>query len=1194
MLHANGGFAQSHYRFFSLGQAQGLTSDFAWTVCQDKYNYIWIATQHGLNRYDGHHIKQYYHEENDPYSIPGNAVYWIYRDADDELWFCCGRKGLVKYNPAKDRFEKFAPFDSIKQKLNYPAPIWRMGNDQRGRIYFNCGGALFRYTKTSGIMEDLTPLFNGYIDNYGIAMILPQGNDVVWILADNGLYRYDLVAEKIRQISIDQNKFGFGAQSMHDAEFINDHDILISVARAGFLLFDTRTEEFKLPPAPFDPSRSRKFSIVGGVLKDSKGRIWLANSRYGLIEYHPSSNSTQFLKDDPLYPYPSEEQEGNGMNVSEDNNGNIWYCSSARGVIWFNPDRDFVETFQRDYAKSNSLPNDIINYFLPIEDQKFFIGTNKGLSEFNQVTKDFKNFPIAEDDKDINPHSGIRCMIQKGDSVFISTYIGLSVYNKRTRRFARFVDTSGIFQPGDQLDIHYISPGMLLLCGGKAARFNLNTKRYEHINTDKSDSLYALTTINISVLEDKTKTLWVGTTNGELLAYNTDNKKITRHIYSKVPAERIDAISIDEDGKLWLGSTQGLFFYDPVSKTSRPIILDLSRKEIFNIAIQNKEWAWLTTQKDIIRYNRISGSAAAMPISFIFPGSDIVRRAFMLDGNNFLWVGTTKGFCKVDITRFKRDNTTTQPELVNFSVFDKPQLFDKPYSEIDEINLKYNQNFFSLDISSFNVDQLNPGSYSYLLKGFDKDWQAAKTNSISYTNVPPGKYSLYLRSKTAAGDWIERKDPIVINIKPPFWQTEWFIGLMIAALMFIVYFIYRFAQKRKQNKRIDETIDYFANSLYGENSINEICWDIARNCISHLKLEDCVVYLLDEKRNVLIQKAAYGPKNPKEHEIIDPIEIKIGEGIVGTAAATAKPVLVKDTTKDRRYLLDDQQRFSELAVPIVHEGNVIGVIDSENSKKDFFNEGHVKALSTIAAICANKIAEAKAEEAAKQSQLQLLEIKKLLAESQLMALRAQMNPHFVFNCLNSIQECIVTEKYGEASLYLNKFSKLFRSVLNNSGKVSITLAEEIEVLELYLSLEHMRFEKSFEYKIEIDEELEKDEIMIPSMLLQPYVENALWHGLMHKNGDRRLDICFKKINEATFQGIIDDNGIGRKKAGELKELQSKTKRHVSRGMSISNDRIELLQKQGEHAVLNIIDKETKDGDAAGTRVVIELSTYLKG
>jgi sensor histidine kinase YesM len=210
-----------------------------------------------------------------------------------------------------------------------------------------------------------------------------------------------------------------------------------------------------------------------------------------------------------------------------------------------------------------------------------------------------------------------------------------------------------------------------------------------------------------------------------------------------------------------------------------------------------------------------------------------------------------------------------------------------------------------------------------------------------------------------------------------------------------------------------------------------------------------------------------------------------------------------------------------------------------------------------------------------------------------MALRAQMNPHFVFNCLNSIQECIVTQKYGEASLYLNKFSKLFRSVLNNSGKVMVTLAEEIEVLDLYLTLEHMRFEKSFDYSIHTDEDLEADEILIPSMLLQPYVENALWHGLMHKEGDRKLCIFFNKEEDDTFKCVIEDNGIGRKKALELKEQQSKTKRHVSKGMSISKDRIELLQKQGQHAHLYIVDKYNEAGEAAGTKVVVELSSFLQ-
>ena len=118
--------------------------------------------------------------------------------------------------------------------------------------------------------------------------------------------------------------------------------------------------------------------------------------------------------------------------------------------------------------------------------------------------------------------------------------------------------------------------------------------------------------------------------------------------------------------------------------------------------------------------------------------------------------------------------------------------------------------------------------------------------------------------------------------------------------------------------------------------MEEILWDVCRNCISRLGFQDAVVYLLDEKRNVLVQKAAYGPKNPKDFEIVHPLEIPVGKGIVGAVAATGQPILVNDTTKDSRYIADDDMRLSELSVPIVFEGKVIGVIDSEHSSKRFF------------------------------------------------------------------------------------------------------------------------------------------------------------------------------------------------------------------------------------------------------------------
>lgn len=150
-------------------------------------------------------------------------------------------------------------------------------------------------------------------------------------------------------------------------------------------------------------------------------------------------------------------------------------------------------------------------------------------------------------------------------------------------------------------------------------------------------------------------------------------------------------------------------------------------------------------------------------------------------------------------------------------------------------------------------------------------------------------------------------------------------------------------------------LSYFATSLFDKNNTEDVLWDVVGNCISKLNLEDCVVYTLDFERKVLIQKAAYGNKHKGERKILSPIEIPIGRGIVGTVAQTRSPELVNDLNKDYRYIEDDVLRKSELAVPIVYQDKIFGVLDSEHSVKNFFQERHLFLFQLIAKLTATKL-----------------------------------------------------------------------------------------------------------------------------------------------------------------------------------------------------------------------------------------------
>ncbi|MBS1742703.1 MAG: histidine kinase [Bacteroidetes bacterium] len=1172
---------RAQFIFQNFRSQDGLSAKEVRCLYKDNDGYLWIGTSNGLNRFDGATIKQF---KNTKFltSLYINSICPL--EGTDTLMIGT-RQGIRLFNKKTGVFISHKRFTLLNTEV-----ISAIKPDADQNLWISTGTSVFVYAKGKlTTAADFMPAAKvmrrqgytiaafvwdkkrkGFWVGSDVPYFIDCANKQVYSKGNNPLHYPLLDSAGVYSIALDnQNNVWFSCNLRPSLNFWN----------AGSNTIETYTDLDGNKLLSAAPNR---------IFIDHRNRVWISTWLFAAFLKEPGK---------PIKKIPFSQSQiysiGYGFfrDIIEDTEGNVW-LGTINGISKSQAQDPFQAIYQLPSFNFNLVTGFAHTNFIAIDSNTIMACKADGVVQFNTIERTYKRYKVSDSEfeknafgmaaksgntwwlsgeaglyylepgaENLKKFEGIRHNEEtnavdfvfadpKGNIWFQPVHDVLYRYNPVTGKTDRFDGTDpayGLFEFKASTAFTVTRNNTLLFAMRNKGflKFEINTEKFSAIPVNPKNDFGV-----IAMEEDKAGSLWTAMAGRGIIKFDQSGK-MTDSVNSSngLIIDNLSSLKIDARGYIWAGSREGLVFMEPITKNITKVEIDLG---------QTLQDYWNTI-------NIYNGKVYAVMLDHIV---------------------------EIDPMLFEAVHVKSAPHITSIKIFDNDLTEE---IKNNRISLSPNEDFITFQFASLNHREIPSLQYSYQLVGVDKKWvNCGRALSVSYNNLLPGTYEFNVRSTDEHGKWMDTVTSLTIVVQPHWWQTWWFVTLCCLAGIGFLFLVYRNTQRIRQKRNIDKTIEYFANSVYGENSVNEICWDIARNCIAQLQFEDCVVYLFEEDKNVMVQKSAFGPKNPKGHEIIDPIEIKKGHGIVGSVWASGKAEIIEDTTKDPRYIVDDERRYSEIAVPIFHDGKVIGVIDSEHAKKGFFTESHLKALTTIASISANKIAEARAEELAKQNEIKLLEINKMLAESQLMALRAQMNPHFVFNCLNSIQECIVTQKYGEASKYLNKFSKLFRSVLNNSGKKLVTLEEEREVLELYLELEQMRFEQSFTYELTVDDELEMDEILLPSMLLQPYVENALWHGLMHKDGERKMKIEFKRINEDIFRCVIDDNGIGRKKSYELKDQQSKAKRHESKGLKISKDRLTLIERQGYHASIQIIDKYDDRGEIAlGTTVVIELSTFLK-
>jgi putative methionine-R-sulfoxide reductase with GAF domain/streptogramin lyase len=1161
--------------FTNINTTNGLSDNFIRSIVVDHKGFLWVGTNEGLNSYDGYTVTTYSRDEYP--DIPSKTIFQLYCDSRDNIWMSSAEGVAVA--DANRNIRRVVLLDTMR---NFNCRFVTE-TSSTGILLFT-DNAVYRVNSKTGKTEVLKS-FPGFLDLSRITDVVNFDKNRILVCTDSVVAIVDLSSPTI-----------FYSQHWEQAQSacrVNENTIAISFSNGMCRLID-------LPSG-----KTRK--------------------EYNLASFHPHGKARSVWSE--VRPAP-----GNNILVGSSLFG--FFIISEQGE---------VKHFTHDPANPFSLAGDKMRRVLSTPDGTIIAGTERyGLSIFNILEKQAVYQKFFTDGKG-NYFDGFLTEItqDRDGSYWIGAVDRLIHWDKKTNtaRFHQYDNIhsdNGIRYPEIyRLCIDRSGQVWVSILGSGPALFNKATQRFQLLPRDTSRSPVMKSTFISDLFPDSRGNIWAAASTG-FYTIDPRTKKVTTFekdsVLSGIANYRTHGFAEDKKGRIWISTYgYGIYCYDPVRRTLRSFrntdglldnnCLDLfmdSRDDLYiahypGFSIiradgsveyytkakglrfdkadafieDNDGMIWVSNAKCLLRFDPVTRS-----MTFFDEHDNLNKGGFKpssawkaIDGE-LLW-GTQSG-----INYFYPRSFASVSEPLNVSIH-KVIAGDSllKFTGQQANRIRFRDNDIQIHFVAINLRGSQNIRYQYQLEGYDSKWQeGTDVRQVSYLSLPPGEYKFRLRASADRKNWVDASETLSFSVIAPLHMQWWFKALITLLVVGLLIFIFhrrgRSLRKKEEELETEQAINYFASSMYSHQTVDEIIWDVARNCIGRLQFEDCVIYLLDPEKNVLVQKAAYGPKSPRSFEITQPLDIPVGKGIVGSVAASGKAEVIPDTSKDPRYIVDDEARLSEISVPIMSDGKVLGVIDCEHSKKRFFTQKHLSILTTIASLCANKIIRARAEEAKKQTESMLVETKQKMAEAEMQALRAQMNPHFIFNCLNSINRYIVKSDQATASLYLTRFAKLIRLILDNSNSKNILLSNEIEALRLYIEMESLRFDHKFTYNITISDEVNPDSIEVPPLIIQPYIENAIWHGLLHKPGGGNLSVHIGLATPNMLECIIEDNGVGREKAGELKS-KSVTKKK-SLGMELTENRLLLLnQYAAVRSSVEIIDLRN-DVEATGTKVILKI------
>lgn len=779
------------FRHFSV--EDGLSSNSVRAIMQDKYGFMWLGTDDGLNRYDGTTIKVY----NLNPQGSNDYISSLY-DTTDNIWVGT-EDGVYIFDYETESFELFkvltARGDSIKSNVNHIA------EDRDGNLWFSTvGQGIFKYNISKHYLEHYE-----FKDANGLmASVLIDSENQIWAVTNWG-------SPTVSKLNKAENKFDpfpityeAGQYDSNSLVMLEDseHALWLGTWECGLQKIDRYTGK---ATTYLHPSEGKGATHIHSLMEYAPHQL-LIGSDDGLLLFNTLTCEHQLFTEDETNPYSLSNRFV--YPIVKDREGGIWVGTYYGGVNYLSPNTGQFECFAHSRFY-NSVNGTVIGRFCEDSSGYIWIASDDGgLSRFSPKDKQFTHYMPDEHRNSLSYHNVHALCMDDGD-LWIGTYTGgVNVLNTKTGVF-RVYTTRG----GDLTTLDGTSSYAIFRDREKriwvTSMAGINLYNREEDNFIRVKDLESLT---IDIDQDADGNIWFATQGKGLFKYNPDKKTWKNYVYSNVPGalvnDQVNCVLIDGNGNMWVGTMNGLCKYNAGEDRFEAIPLDIPSRNICGI-VEDQRVLWLTTTKGLVRYAP-GESCQVFTRSDGLQSEQFLPNAALKASDGKIYVGSVNGFNAFYPYQIKTNKVLPPVIITGLEIFNKQirigdKQLPKALNQMTELDLSYKDHVFSLLYASLSYCTPEKNQYAYKLEGFDKDWNyVGSQNKATYTNLPAGTYVFKVKATNNDGIWSDQEANLKITIHPPFyWSTASKILYFILVCIALTFFI-RFLLKRTEKKHTAE------------------------------------------------------------------------------------------------------------------------------------------------------------------------------------------------------------------------------------------------------------------------------------------------------------------------------------------------------------------------------------------------------